>query len=116
MSTFTSESHRGAGSLPVPTTPLNTQAEDVELVLVDGPMMFHDTSVISNAEVGLEQGLPIGPIESPFLRGRGNNRTVTAQSVGLVLTEMAPPWPNASASADLPARHIHIYICICKYT
>ena len=77
MSTFTSESHRGAGSLPVPTTPLNTQAEDIELVLVDGPMVFHDTSAVSNAEYG-EGQLPIGPIESPFIRGRGTNRAIDA--------------------------------------
>ena len=105
MSTFTSESHRGAGSLPAPTTPLSTQVEDIGLVLADGPLVCNDISMVSNAGFGEERQLPIGPIESPFIRGRGSGTSVNVQSIGLVLTEVAPPWPNASASADLPARH-----------
>ena len=105
MSTRTSESHRGAGSMPVPITPLSTQTQDIELVLHDGPVAQNDMSVVSNAEFGEEQNL-IGPIESPFIRGRASNTSVNVQSIGLVLTEVAPPWPNASASADLPARHV----------
>ena len=104
MSTFTAESHRGAGTLPVPSTPLSSQVQDDGLVLVDGPMMFHDTSVISNADVGEERSF-IGPIESVLIRGRGTNQAINAQSVGLTLTHMAPPWPNVNVSADLSARH-----------
>ena len=103
MSTFTAESHRGAGALPVPTTPMTSHVEDINVVLVDGPVIDIDGRV-SNADVGEERRLPIGPIESPFIRGRGS-APVDVQSIGLVLTEIAPPWPNASASADLPARH-----------
>ena len=102
MSTFTAESHRGAGALPVPTTPLTSHVED-NVVLVDGPVIDIDGRV-SNADVGEEQIL-IGPIQSPFIRGRASDTSVNVQSIGLVLTEVAPPWPNASASADLPARH-----------
>ncbi|WP_438995754.1 hypothetical protein [Poseidonia sp.] len=71
MSTFTAESHRGAGALPVPTTPLTSHVEDINVVLVDGPVIDIDGRV-SNADVGEEQNL-IGPIESPFIRGRANN-------------------------------------------
>ena len=120
MSTRTSESHRGAGSMPVPATPLSTQTGDVKLVLHDGPEIRNDTvgMNVSNADVGEKQPF-IGPIESVLIRGRGTNRAVNAQSIGLTLTQMAPPWPNVNAPADLPARHAHththIYICIYIY-
>ena len=107
MTSRTSESHRGAGSLPVPTTPLSTQTGDVELVLHDGPEIRNDTvgmNVVSNADVGEEQ-LPIGPIGSVLIRERGTNQAINAQPAGLTLTQLAPPWPNVDATADLPARH-----------
>ena len=104
MSTFTAESHRGAGTLPVPSTPLGSQVQDDGLVLVDGPLLIHDTSIISNADVGEERSF-IGPIESVLIRGRGTNQAISAQSVGLTLTQMAPPWPNMNVSADPSARH-----------
>ena len=40
-----------------------------------------------------------------LIRKGGTNRAINAQSVGLTLTQMAPPWPNVDATADLPARH-----------
>ena len=107
MTPRTSESsHRGAGSMPVPATPLVTQQEE-EVVLHDGPDIHSEQlgmNVVSNADVGQERPF-IGPIESVLIRGRGTNRAVNAQSVGLTLTQMAPPWPNVNAPADLPARH-----------
>ena len=112
MTSRTSESsHRGAGSMPVPTTPLVTQTEE-ELVLHDGPDIHSEQlgmNEVSNADVG-EVQLPIGPIESVFIRGRGTNQAINAQSVGLTLTQMAPPWPNVNATADLPARHPKVAI------
>ena len=69
-------------------------------MLHDGPDTRNEDLGSSNDCVGQER-LPIGPIESVLIRGRGTNRAVSAESVGLILSQLTPPWPNAEAQADL---------------
>ena len=88
---------------PVSTSPIDTQADvidDEALTLVDGPVQTSETlidSVVAVSEV----------VSSGNQRGRGLTLAEgeTSSTMGLVLTEIAPPYPNATPQADLPARH-----------
>ena len=88
----------------VPTTAMVTQLNEHDLVLFDAPVHGSESNGVSNVDVGQER-LVIGRIESELIRRRGSNQRVSAQSIGLILTATAPPWPNANAPANLPARH-----------
>ena len=95
-------SHRGAGALhadeplpPTPVTPNETQTgqADVSTDVAEG--------VTDASNVRL-----IGPIESVFLRGRGNNLNAdtSTQAIGLVLTQTSP-WPMTHEEGDPDSRH-----------
>ena len=94
-------SHRGAGALraeeplpPTPVTPNDTQTGQADV-----------GTDVADVVIGASNANLIGPIESVFLRGRGNNlnTNTSTQAVGLVLTQTSP-WPMTQVEGDPDSR------------